>query len=331
MKILILGGTRFIGKTIAETAVAHGHEVTLFNRGSRPDLFPELEQLVGDRDGGLDALKGRTWDAVVDTCGYVPRIVEQSVELLKNQVGHYTFISTIDVYDHTVPGEIDETHPVKVWEDESVEDVQVAYGPMKARCEQIVRDHFPGKSLISRCGLVAGPGDHTDRVTYWPYRIARGGEVLAPGNPEAPVQFIDVRDLAEWILRMVEQRQDGTFTATGPAAPITVRGFLEHCLAAIHSDARLTWVDDEFLLTHKVGPWIEMPLWIPEQEDLGSLFSINISKTLEMGLSHRPLNETILDILEWHRSRSDDNMLKAGLAAEREAELLKQFSSRIEK
>jgi 2'-hydroxyisoflavone reductase len=331
MKILILGGTRFIGKTIAETAVARGHEVTLFNRGSRPDLFPELEQLVGDRDGGLDALKGRSWDSVIDTCGYVPRIVAQSAELLKDQVGHYTFISTIDVYDHTAPGEIDETHPVKVWEDESIEDVQVAYGPMKARCEQIVRDLYPGRSVISRCGLVAGPGDHTDRVTYWPHRIARGGEVLAPGNPDAPVQFIDVRDLAEWIVRMIEQQQDGTFTATGPADPLTLRGFLDHCLDAIHSDARLTWVDDELLLTHEVGPWIEMPLWIPQQENLGAVFSINISKAIDAGLTHRPLKETIRDILEWDRSRPVDNVLKAGLAAEKEAELLKLFSNRIEK
>jgi 2'-hydroxyisoflavone reductase len=328
MKILLLGGTRFIGKTIVETAVAKGHEVTLFNRGNRPEMFPGLERLTGDRETSLEALKARTWDAVIDTCGYVPRIVAQSVKLLKQQTAHYTFISTLDVYDHTVPGEIDETHPTKLWEDESVEDIQQVYGPMKARCEQIVREHFPDRSLIVRCGLVAGPGDHTDRVTYWPHRLARGGEVLAPGDPDAPIQFIDVRDLSEWIVRMVETRQAGTYTATGPAQPITVGSFLKHCQEAIGSGAHLTWVDDDFLLRHEVGSWIEIPMWIPRKENIDSLMSLNVMKAQKAGLTYRPLQDTILDILTWDRSRSDDDyVLKAGLAAGKEKELLKMWRS----
>ncbi|WP_274363312.1 NAD-dependent epimerase/dehydratase family protein [Paenibacillus thermotolerans] len=326
MKIVVLGGTRFVGKTIVEAALAGGHEVTLFNRGSRADLFPDVERLTGDRDGNLGALKGRTWDAVIDTCGYVPRIVADSVELLKEQTGHYTFISTIDVYDHTVPGTIDEAHPTVTLEDETTEDVQKAYGPMKARCEQIVRRNMPDRSLIVRCGLVAGPGDHTDRLTYWPRRIARGGEVLAPGNPDAPIQFIDARDAAEWIIRMAEKKLSGTFTATGPSEPITVGAFLESCKDVLNSDAKLTWADDEFLLKHQVGSWIEMPLWIPEKENLGALMSIDVSHAKNAGLTYRPLRETLLDIAEWDRSRPDGYEMKAGLAPEKEIALLELWN-----
>lgn len=322
MKLLMLGGTRFLGKTIVEAAVARGHEVTLFNRGSRPDLFPGLEQLVGDRDGGLDALKNRSWDAVIDTSGYVPRIVNQSLQALKDNVSHYTFISTIDVYDEAVPGEISETHPVKPLEDESIEDVQKAYGPMKARCEQLVQQQMEGRALIVRCGLIAGPGDHTDRFTYWPSRIARGGEVLAPGNPNAPIQFIDVRDVSEWIIRKVEERHAGVYTATGPAEPITVGRFLEACASALNSDARLTWVPDSFLQEHKVGSWIEMPLWIPEDANIHALMKVNVSRAKEAGLTYRSLETTIKDSLQWDRSRPADTERKAGLAAEKESKLL---------
>ncbi|TJY41271.1 NAD-dependent epimerase/dehydratase family protein [Cohnella pontilimi] len=327
MKILMLGGTRFIGKTIVETATARGHEVTLFNRGNRPEMFPGLEQLTGDRETNLEALEGRTWDAVIDTCGYVPRIVAQSVRLLRQQTEHYTFISTLNVYDHTVPGVMDETHPTARWEDESVEEISQVYGPMKARCEETVREHYPDRGLIVRCGLVAGPGDHTDRLTYWPHRIGRGGEVLAPGDPNAPIQFIDVRDLSEWIVRMVEARQHGTYNATGPEKSITVGGFLEQCVEGIGSGARLTWVDDDFLLRHEVGSWIEMPLWIPRKEKIDALMSLNVSKAQQAGLTYRPLRQTIQDILAWDRSRPGDYVLKAGLSAGKEQELLDKWRS----
>lgn len=322
MKLLMLGGTRFLGKTIVEAAVARGHEVTLFNRGSRPDLFPGLEQLVGDRDGGLDALMNRSWDAVIDTSGYVPRIVNQSLLALKDRVGQYTFNSTIDVYDESVPGEISEAHPVHVLEDESIEDVQKAYGPMKARCEQLVQQQIEGRALIVRCGLIAGPGDHTDRFTYWPSRIARGGEVLAPGNPNAPIQFIDVRDVSEWIVRKMEERHAGVYTATGPAEPITVGRFLEACASVLESDTRFTWVPDSFLQEHEVGSWIEMPLWIPEDANIHALMKVNVSRAKEAGLTYRSLETTIKDTLLWDRSRAAGTERKAGLAAEKESKLL---------
>lgn len=329
MKILILGGTRFLGKTIVETAVARGHEVTLFNRGNNPDLFPHLEQLVGDRDGGLDALMNRSWDAVIDTSGYVPRIVNQSLQALKDKIGHYTFISTIDVYDVSVPGEISELHPVGQLEDESIEDVQKAYGPLKARCEQLVMQQMDGKALIVRCGLIAGPGDHTDRFTYWPSRIARGGEVLAPGNPDAPIQFIDVRDVSEWIVSKMEERHAGIYTATGPSEPLTVGGLLEACVRTLGSDTRFTWVPDSFLQEQEVGSWIEMPLWIPEATNIHALMKVNVTKAKQAGLTYRPLETTIQDTLLWDRSRAAHTERKAGLAEEKEYKLLALWKSRI--
>lgn len=329
MKVLMLGGTRFLGKNIVEAAMARGHEVTLFNRGNNRDLFPHLEQLIGDRDGGMDALMNRSWDAVIDTSGYVPRIVNQSLQALKNRAQHYTFISTINVYDESVPGEISESHPVHALKDESIEDVQKAYGPMKARCEQLVREQMEDKALIVRCGLIAGPGDHTDRLTYWPRRIARGGEVLAPGNPNAPIQFIDVRDVSEWIVRKVEERHAGLYTATGPGEPITIGGFLEACTRALESNARLTWVPDSFLKEQEVGSWIEMPLWIPEEASLHALMSVNVSRAKEAGLTYRPLETTIKDTLIWDRSRPAETERKAGLAEEKEKKLLALWNNRL--
>ncbi|MCR2805345.1 NAD-dependent epimerase/dehydratase family protein [Paenibacillus soyae] len=328
MKLLMLGGTRFLGKTIVETALRRGHEVTLFNRGNRPELFPQLEQLAGDRDGGLDALLGREWDAVIDTSGYVPRVVKQSLEALSTKVRHYTFISTIDVYDEKVPGVISENHPVKKLEDESMEDVQTAYGPMKARCEELVMEQMDGEALIVRCGLIAGPGDHSDRLTYWPSRVARGGEVLAPGNPQAPVQFIDVRDLSEWIVCKIEERCKGIFTATGPSEPLTMGRFLQACARTVADDASFTWVTDDFLKEHEVGAWIEMPLWIPESENLHSLMSIDVSKAINAGLAYRPLEETIKDTLRWDNERQERTERKAGLAAEKEQRLLELWNKR---
>lgn len=327
MKILILGGTRFLGKTIVESALARGHQVTLFNRGSRPELFPQLEQLTGDRDGNLDALKGRQWDAVIDTSGYVPRIVRQSVEQLKDCVQHYTFISTIDVYDEGVPGVFSETHPTKRLEDESVEDIQVAYGPMKARCEEIVQHYMPDQALIVRCGLIAGPGDHTDRFTYWPHRIAKGGEVLAPGNPQAGIQFIDVRDVSEWIIRKVEEKHSGVYTATGPAERLTVGELLRNCNDVLGSKASFTWVSDSFLMQHNVGSWIELPLWIPAEQNLQAFMEVDVTKIKEAGLRYRPLEETIKETLSWDHSRSIDYERKAGLDPNKEAELLRLWNS----
>src|SRR5579872_4273010 len=231
MKLLILGGTVFLGRHIVEAALARGHEVTLFNRGQHnPDLFPEVEKLRGDRNGDLAALQGRQWDAAIDTSGFVPRVVRASAEALANAVKHYTFISSISVYaDFTKLG-IDESSPVAKLVDESVEEVTgETYGGLKALCEQAAEEALPGKVLIVRPGLIVGPDDQTDRFTYWPYRVAQGGEMLAPGRPAHQEQFIDVRDLAQWIVRMVEAGKTGVYNATGPDYVLSTQQLLEVC------------------------------------------------------------------------------------------------------
>jgi len=325
MRILMLGGTKFVGRNIVEAALSRGHEVTLFNRGNRTDVFPELELLVGNRDGKLEALQGRTWDAVIDTSGYVPRIVNQSLQALVGSTGHYTFISTLDVYDEPYQEGIDESHPVVPLVDEKEESIEVAYGALKARCEQLVRAAMPDRSLIVRCGLVAGPGDHTDRFTYWPARISRGGEVLAPGDPNAPIQFIDVRDLAAWIVRMIEAQESGTYNGTGPAEPVTLGRLLETCVHTLNPDARLIWVSDAFLQEHEVGSWIEMPLWLPSGKNLHALMTLRVDRAVAKGFIHRPLADTIRDIHAWDAARAADEPRKAGLTPEREQSLLEQW------
>ena len=218
VKLLVLGGTRFVGRHLVEAALARGHEVTLFNRGNHPEVFPEVEGLIGDRDGDLGALENRTWDAALDTSGYVPRLVRDSAERLRDAVGHYTFISTVSVYPDTLPPHADEDARVRGLEDPLTEEVtNGTYGGLKVLCEEAVREIYGARSLVIRPGLVVGPYDPTDRFTYWPVRVAEGGEVLAPGVPEAPVQFIDARDLAAWTLGMIEGRETGTYNAVSPA------------------------------------------------------------------------------------------------------------------
>lgn len=330
MNILVLGGTRFVGKTMVEMALARGHEVTMFNRGSNQDLFPEVERLIGDRDGVLDVLAGRQWDAVIDTCGYYPRVVEASVQKLSDQVKHYTFISTLDVYEEKAFGShtVDETLPVKALPQDYVEDIAQFYGAMKAACEQMVTTGFPDSSLIVRCGLVAGPGDMSDRFTYWPARAARGGEVLAPGDPNAPIQLIDVRDLADWTIRMVERKAAGTFNATGPAEPMTVSDLLQRCIETTRSDAKLTWVEDAFLSGQGVGHWVEMPLWLPASENVSGLMKLQIQKAVNEGLQLRSIEETIHDTLLWDRTREASTPRKAGLDPEKETKLLQEWHNR---
>ncbi len=296
MKLLILGGTKFLGRHLVEAALARGHEVTLFNRGQHnPGLFPQVETLIGDRDGKLDALRGRRWNAVIDTSGYVPRIVRMSAELLADAVEHYTFISTVSVYRLDKPA-VDEQGAIGTIEDETNEEfLGPNYGPLKALCERAVQTALPGRSLIVRPGLIVGPHDSTDRFTYWPQRVARGGEVLAPGRSDVPIQVIDARDLAEWTVKMTEAQNTGVYNATGPASPMTLEQVLQECRTASESDATFTWVSDAFLEEQKVGPWLEIPLWIPEAyvmpgEDKPSvgLFQIDCSKAIAAGLSFRP-------------------------------------------
>lgn len=328
MKLLIIGGTVFLGRHLIEAALAKGHEVTMFNRGKRnPELFPEVERLQGDRDGNLEALKGRRWDAVIDTCGYVPRIVTQSAELLAGAVDHYTFISTISVYPDTAEPGTDENTPVRTIEDTETETIDGrTYGALKALCEQAVERALPGRTLIVRPGLIVGPHDPTDRFTYWPERLARGGEVLAPGTPEGPVQVIDVRDLAEWTIRMVEARTTGVFNAVGPDSRLTMAEVLRTCKEVTGSDAAFTWVPESFLLEQKVGAFVEMPLWLPESH--AGLDMVNPAKAIAAGLTYRPLADTVRATLVWSAGRPAGSERRAGLKPERERELLEAWHAR---
>jgi 2'-hydroxyisoflavone reductase len=344
MKLLILGGTKFLGRHLVESALARGHEVTLFNRGQlNPELFPEVEKLRGDRDGGLDALKGRRWDAVVDTSGYSPRVVRDSARLLAEAVEHYAFISSISVYkDTSVPG-VDEDYPVAAVTDERLREAEALrqseltaapffgemYGALKALCERAAEEVMPGRVLNVRAGLIVGPHDYTDRFTYWPRRVAEGGEVLAPGDPERQVQVIDARDLAEWVLDMAEAGRAGTFNATGPDYNLTMGRVLETCRGTTGSDARFVWVDERFLLDAGVGPWMEMPLWTPASDEGNRhIMGLSVGKALAAGLKFRPLSETVRDTLEWDLTRPADTQRRAGLAREKEREVLDAWRAR---
>lgn len=344
MKLLILGGTKFLGRHLVELALVRGHEVTLFNRGQlNPELFPEAEHLRGDRDGGLDALQGRRWDAVVDTSGFSPRVVSDSARLLADASEHYTFVSSVSAYkDTSVPG-VDEGHPVGTITDEELREAEALpqseltgapffgerYGPLKALCERAAEDAMPGRVLGVRAGLIVGPHDYSDRFTYWPRRVSEGGDVLAPGDPERAVQFIDVRDLAAWLLFSAERRQTGTFNATGPDYRLTFGRFLEECRAATGSDARIVWVDEKFLLEAGVQPWMEVPLWLDSADEDNRYFQeVSVEQAVAAGLTFRPLAETVRDTLAWDLTRPADTERRAGLAREREREVLAAWAAR---
>lgn len=332
MRLLILGGTVFLGRGLVDVACRREHEVTLFNRGqSAPDAFPDVEQLVGDRDGGLDALSGRSWDAVVDTCGFVPRVVRDSVQLLASGVEHYTFISSVSVYaDSGGRGPTEET-PVAELSEPGSEDVERYYGELKAACEREVEAGFAGRSLIVRPGLIVGPHDPTERFTYWVRRLADGGPVIAPRAGDQPVQLIDVRDLSEWIIAMVERGAAGTYNATGPAQPLTFTAMLERMRAAIGPEAELRWVDEGRLAEAAVEPWEDLPLWLdlPRHPELTGFLEADISRAVTDGLSLRPLEATAGDTLDWARrnpvtavTRLGEQVRHPGLQPAREQELL---------
>lgn len=322
MKILMLGGTQFVGRAIVEDALARGHEVTLFHRGkTNRDLFPQCERILGDRDGGLEALAGRGWDSVCDVCGYVPRIVRQSVERLADVAKHYVFVSTGVVYSDLTRTGFDESTPVHEPPPETEEVTRATYGPLKAACEAVVRG-FPGASLIVRPGLIVGPHDPTDRFTYWPVRIARGGRVAAPADPARPVQFVDARDLARWTVDRIEAAADGTFHVAGPEATLTFGELLETCRAVAGCEAEIVWIPEEILLEKGVGHFVEMPLWIPATSPMRGLLTMNCAKAVATGLRFRSPAETVRDTLAWHRGRPADSEPGAGLSPERERELL---------
>lgn len=332
MKILIVGGTQFVGRHLAEAALARGHELTLFNRGrTSAGLFPNAEHLVGDRDGdGLNILKGRTWDAVIDTCGYVPRVVKQSAELLAETVFRYVFISTISVYaDFKTPGQ-DETAPLGVLQDAQTEEVTgETYGPLKVECERAVEEAFPGRALTIRPGFIVGPYDPTDRFTYWPRRVAASGDVLAPGAPGQLLQVIDARDLAEWTFSLVEREETGVYNATGPDHSLTLGTVLEICRTVSGSHARLRWVPDAFLKENDADSTLLLPFYIPASSDMAGLMTASITKAVAQGLTFRPLAKTVQDTLAWDKTRPADVPLKVGLSSEQERELLTKFGAQI--
>ncbi|HEX7735035.1 MAG TPA: NAD-dependent epimerase/dehydratase family protein [Ktedonobacteraceae bacterium] len=344
MKILILGGTIFLGRHLVEAALARGHEITLFNRGEHaPDLYPQVEQLRGDRRRDLAVLQGRKWDAVIDTSGYVPSSVSSSAQRLAGAVGQYVFISSISVYADVSMAGMDESAPVSPITPEqlrSVEEISLPakgvtaqaygelYGGLKALCEQAVEEQLPGRALNIRPGLIVGPYDYSDRFTYWPVRFARGGEVLVPDRPERLVQLIDVRDLAAWTIHMVETGQMGTYNATGPAQALTMGEVLSACQSVSESDSTFTWINEAFLLAEKVQPWSQLPLWLPDEPENAGFHAISIAKALAAGLAFRPLTETAAATLAWNRLRPADHEWRAGLAAADEARLLKAWHER---
>jgi 2'-hydroxyisoflavone reductase len=330
MKLLVLGGTMFLGRHVVEDALARGHEVTLFNRGQRnPDLFPEVEKLRGDRGGDLSALAGRRWDAVIDTSAYFPRVARASAEALKDAVGRYVFISTISVYADFGRVGIDEDAPVGTIADETIEEVGGEnYGPLKALCERAVEETLPGRAIIIRPGLIVGPHDPTNRFTYWPSRVARGGDVLVPRSLDWQTQFIDARDLAAWSVTMAESGAAGVYNATGPDYRLTIGDVFETSRAVAGSDARPVVVPEDFLLEQGVGPWMELPLWVPDRPEMAGFSAVSIDHALAAGLTFRPLADTVRDTLAWDRSLPPDAERRAGLKPEREAELLRAWAAR---
>jgi 2'-hydroxyisoflavone reductase len=324
MNILIIGGTRFLGRALVNSARERGHSLTLFNRGkSGPGLFPDVEQVTGDRMTDLDTLAGRKWNTVIDTCGFEPGAVRVSAGKLADAVERYVFISSISAYGSIGQPGVDESYPAAHLPEGEPETFKMEnYGALKALCEQAAEDALPGRALNIRPGLIVGEFDLTDRFTYWPWRVAQGGEVLAPGHPGYLTQFIDVRDLADWTIRMIEEERAGIYNATGPETPMPLSQLLETSKQVSGSDAAFTWASEEFLLSNNVQPWMEMPLWIPESDPDAALNQTSIRKALAAGLAFRPLEDTLRSTLAWAATRPADHSWRAGITREREAELL---------
>jgi 2'-hydroxyisoflavone reductase len=341
MKLLILGGTRFVGRHLVAAGLSRGHEITLFNRGHYQAVWPTgVENIVGDRKTDLAKLAGRSWNAVIDTCGYLPRDVKAAAEFLSQLTGQYVFISSQSVYADVSHAGIDETAPVKTLTNDELEEANQIdsssqtsavtygskYGGLKALCEQAAEAVMPHRVLNIRPGLIVGDHDYTDRFTYWPLRVACGGEVLAPGRPDRFVQFIDAQDLADWIVRLIEQGKPGTFNATGLPDKLTMSSLLQECKTVSNSDAVFTWVDDSFLVQEKVMGWSQMPLWLPDEAShLKGLMSINCDKAVAAGLRLRPLSDTIRNVLSWHNSNRGHRDLQAGLGPGQERGLLSKW------
>jgi 2'-hydroxyisoflavone reductase len=333
LDILILGGTGFTGPFQVEYALARGHRLTVFNRGrSDAELHPSVVQLTGDRNlHQLDALKGKSWDVVIDNPTTLPFWVKDVGEVLKDDTGQYVFISTISAYEALGESHIDENSPTLDHDGDPLavtpeiyqEAAGSLYGPMKAASEREARQWFGDRTTIIRPGLIVGPGDPSDRFTYWPLRLARGGEILAPGSGKAPVQIIDARDLAEWTIRMVEDGTTGSFNAAGPRGRLSMAEQLYGIRGALPGDTeiRFTWVPPEFLEQQEILPWMEMTTWFGEESVLSN---VSVERAVQAGLTYRPLAVTAVDTLEWFRALPADRQAqpRTGLAPEKEAPAL---------
>ncbi|HKR59982.1 MAG TPA: NAD-dependent epimerase/dehydratase family protein [Pyrinomonadaceae bacterium] len=342
MRLLILGGTAFLGRHLVTAARARNHEITLFNRGHHPaPAFANVETIHGDRHSELTKLSGGRWDTVIDTSGYLPRSVKAAAEALSDAVDRYVFVSSISVFADFSRVGLDETADLKTLTSEQVEQAnaidssgQVSalnygqlYSGLKALSEQAAEAALPNRVLTIRPGLIVGPDDYTDRFTYWVMRVARGGEVLAPGRPQQCVQFIDVRDLAEWIIKMLERKEVGVYNANGLPGLVTMQALLEECKSVSGSDASLTWVSEDFLLQENVTAWNEMPLWMPEEAapHMKGFMFVSSEKAMAAGLSFRPLRQTINDTLTWRQTTLAQEPLRAGIDPQREKTVLEKW------
>ena len=340
LRILILGGTGFIGPHQVRYALSRGHTITVFNRGRREQDWPgPVEELLGDRDTGyLKSLQGRHWDVCIDNPSTLPSWVRDAGLALHDRVKQYLFISTISAYAGNETADADETAPLAKYtgQDAMAETQETLrahmaelYGPLKAVSEHEAQKHFPGKTTIVRPGLIVGPGDESDRFTYWPLRLSRGGEVLAPGDGSDPIQLIDVRDLAEWTIRLAESHTLGVFNAIGPAQPTTMREMLATIASSLQVKPTITWASTQFLQTQHIEAWSDMPVWVPAQGDSAGFAKRSIERALKAGLTFRPLATTSVDTLAWFRQQPDARQakLKAGLTPERENAALLAWKS----
>lgn len=339
MKILIIGGTKFLGRHLTAAALARGHEVTLFNRGKHSsEVFEGVEQIYGDRNRDLERLNGRNWDAVIDTCGYLPQTVKASAEALKYSVGRYIFVSSISAYADFSTSDYDETAPLAKLTAEQREEVDAIdlnadingvtlgeiYGALKVSCEEAVEKAFPNNSVIVRSGLIVGAFDPTDRFTYWAMRVAEGGEILAPGAPNRFIQLIDARDLSGWIIEMIENQETGIYNATGKSFELTMEKMLAEIKAVSQSDASFTWVSEDFLKRENVQEWSEMPVYLAESEkEMHGFLSTNVDKARAKNLQFRRLSDTINETIRWRKTKTDP--MKAGISTDRERELLRKW------
>ena len=329
LKVLILGGTGFIGPHFVDALTAGGHKITLFNRGKRdPEVKPGVEQLLGDRNGQIDTLKGRDWDVVIDNSGYTPSQVKATAELLKEHVRRYIFISSIAVYADFAKAGVDEDYKLAELKDPTTEVVNgETYGGLKVLCEKVVETTYDKRATIIRPTYIAGPGDHTDRFTYWPVRVSKGGKMLAPGTPSDPFQYIDVRDLAGFIRTCVEKDVNGKFNLCGPQGAVTMGSLLDEAKRITKADTTFVWASPEFLEANEIiGEKAKgnfMPIWQPPKGDEAGLLLVSPARAEKKGLKFRSLETTIRDTLEWQKKRpEDEQVLKAGLTMQREAELL---------